>query len=50
MEYTFLSTISVLEFYKHLSTSLGLDIKGDKTMMFKNIQKHIHYLFKEKKP
>lgn len=49
MEYICLSTISVLEFYKQLSTALGLDVKGGKTMMFKNIQERIHYLYKEKR-
>ena len=49
MEYICLSTISVLEFYKQLSTSLGLDVKGGKTTMFKNIQERIYYLYKEKR-
>jgi len=49
MEYICLSTVSVLEFYKQLSTSLGLDVKGGKTTMFKNIQERIYYLYKEKR-
>lgn len=49
MEYICLSTISVLEFYKQLSEALGLDIKGGKTAMFKNIQERIYYLYKEKR-
>lgn len=49
MEYICLSTISVLEFYKQLSEALGLDVKGGKTTMFKNIQERIYYLYKEKR-
>lgn len=49
MEYLCLSTISVSEFYKQLCHLLGLDAKGGKTTMFKNIQDRIHYLYKEKR-
>ncbi len=49
MQYICLSTVSVSEFYKQLCTSLGLDVKGGKTAMFKNIQERIYYLYKEKR-
>lgn len=49
MAYICLSTISVSEFYKQFSQLLGLEIKGGKTTMFKNIQERIYYLYKEKR-
>jgi type II secretory pathway predicted ATPase ExeA len=49
MEYICLSTISVSEFYKQFSLALGLDTNGGKTVMFKNIQERIYYLYKEKR-
>lgn len=48
MSYTCLSTISVIEFYRQLSTQLGLDPSGRKTEMFKAIQDRFRYLIKEK--
>lgn len=49
MEYICLSMISVSEFYKQLCQALGLDTNGGKTVMFKNIQERIYYLYKEKR-
>lgn len=49
MLYICLSTVSVSEFYKQLCTSLGLEVKGGKTTMFKSIQERIYYLYKEKR-
>lgn len=49
MKYICLSTVSVSDFYKEFCDQLGLDSKGGKTVMFKNIQDRLYYLFKEKK-
>ncbi len=49
MKYICLSTVSVADFYKEFCDQLGLDSKGGKTVMFKNIQDRLYYLFKEKK-
>lgn len=47
--YLCLTTISVAEFYKQICDSLGLDVRGGKTVMFKTIQEQIYYLYKEKR-
>lgn len=47
--YICLSTVSIAEFYKQLCAALGLSPKGGKPGMFKAIQEHIFYLYKEKR-
>lgn len=49
VRYICLSTISVTEFYKQFCMELGLDAKGGKTTMFRDIQERIYYLYKEKR-
>ena len=48
-EMSCLSTITVNEFYRQLCMQLGLERSGRKTEMFKDIQKRVHYLIKEKR-
>ena len=49
MKYICLSTVSVADFYKELCDQLGIEARGGKTSMFKNIQERLYYLYKEKK-
>jgi len=49
MEYICLSTVSVIEFYRQFCAVLGVSDKGGKPGMFKSIQEHIYYLYKEKR-
>lgn len=49
MQYLCLSTVSVGDFYKQFCEKLGLEAKGGKTVMFRNIQDRVFYLYKEKK-
>lgn len=49
MEYVCLSTISVMEFYRQICSVLGISDKGGKPGMFRSIQEHIWYLYKEKR-
>jgi len=49
MKYICLSTVSVGEFYKQICEQFGLETKGGKTNMFKILQEHIYYQYKEKK-
>ena len=47
--YICLSTVSLMEFYRQLCSTLGLDAPHGKPAMFKAIQDRLFYLFKEKK-
>ena len=47
--YTSLSTLTVSEFYKHLSTELGLEVMHKKHDNFRNIQSEINRLVIEKR-
>jgi len=49
LAYICLSTVSVSEFYHQFSYELGLDYSTKKTVMFRNIQERLFYLFKEKR-
>lgn len=49
LAYICLSTVSVSEFYHQFSFELGLDYSTKKTVMFRNIQERLLYLFKEKR-
>lgn len=49
MRYLCLSTVSVSEFYKLFCESLGLEVKGGKTVMYRAIQDRIQYLYRDKK-
>lgn len=49
VKYLCLSTITVHEFYKLLADLLGIDVKGGKTRIFKDIQDRVYYLLKEKR-
>ncbi len=49
LSYICLSTVSVSEFYHQFAFELGLDYSSKKTIMFRNIQERLLYLFKEKR-
>ena len=49
LEYISLSTVSVSEFYKQICYILGLDTRGGKPGMYREIQKQIDYLYCEKR-
>ena len=49
MKYICLTTVSVGDFYKLLCDALGLEAKGGKTAMFRDIKDRIFYLYQEKK-
>lgn len=48
MRYICLSTISVAEFYKSICESLGIDVRGGKTVMFTAIQEVLLHAYSSK--
>jgi type II secretory pathway predicted ATPase ExeA len=49
MHYVCLSTVTIFDFYKQFCEQLGLEPKGGKSLMFKDIKERIYYLYKEKR-
>lgn len=50
IKYICLSTVSVGDFYKQFCEVLGVESKGGKMVMFRNIQDRLRTLYNEKKP